>query len=206
MYPSFFGFSLRYIPITKTCCSPLLNHFYTFSTTKDIFHRRSSSGGSCCQSPKVTLLLDREGEGEGRCDPQYYYTLNSKRRLKSCVKHGWCSPYLSTDYIGSGQGGKSMYIHKYSKVRSWETSAISLCSMISVENRAHQDQFAPRSHTMLLLHSGICMNELLDQQNPWSRSTACTIFSCSECWTIWSSKFPSFSFLTKLSQSRPTDL
>lgn len=54
------------------------------------------------------ILLERKGEGQGRHDSQYYYTLNSKTRVKSCVKLGWSSPYLGTGYIGSGQGGKSM--------------------------------------------------------------------------------------------------
>lgn len=36
----------------------------------------------------MTLLLEREGEGEGRHDSQCYYTLNSEKRVKSYGKHG----------------------------------------------------------------------------------------------------------------------
>lgn len=168
MYPSFFGFSLKYIPITKTCCSPQLNEFCTFSATKGIFHGRSSSGGSWCQSPQVTLLLEGEEEGEGRHDSQYYYTLNSKRRVKSCMKLGWCSLYLSTGYTDSGQGGKSMLSTSINILRLDPGRRVWFLDDPWFWWKIHHMRISLPPAATLLLHSGISMNELLDQQNPWS--------------------------------------
>lgn len=59
----------------------------------------------------VTQSDSAAGEGEGRHDSQHYRTVNCKRRVKSCIHekhHGWCSLYLSTGFVGSGQGRKSI--------------------------------------------------------------------------------------------------
>lgn len=142
----------------------------------------------------MTLLLEREGKG--RHDSQYYYTLNSKRRIKS-IKHGWYSPYLGTGYIGSGEGGKSMlsisinilrlgpgrlvqflyylwFWWKIDHIRMSLTPAATPCFFCTV-----------RSAWISCLTNkiqGHVVNE--------SSCIAFATFSCLECWTIWSSKSP----------------
>lgn len=197
MYPSFFGFSLKYIPITKTCGSPLLNQFCTFSSTKGIFHRKNNSGRSWYQSPKVTLLLEREGDEKGRHDSQYCCILNSKRRVKSCIKHGWCSPYLGTGYIGSVQGGKSILSTCINILRLdpgrreqflydpwfwWKIDHI----RISLPPTAIPCFFCTVGSAWMSCLTNKIHGHIVNEGS----CIAFTPFSCLECWTIWSSKSP----------------
>lgn len=197
MYPRFIGFSFKYIPITETCCSPLLNEFGTFSTFKGIFHRRSNSGGSWCQSPQVTLLLERERKREGRHDSQYYYTLNSKRRVKSCVKLGWCSPYPDTGYIGSEQGEKSMLTTYINILRLDPGRRVWLLDDPWLWWKMHHIRLSlpPAATPCFFCTVGSAWMNCLTNKihghgvNEGSFITFAT-FSCLECWTIWSSKSP----------------
>lgn len=150
----------------------------------------------------VTQSDSAAGEGEGRHDSQHYRTVNCKRRVKSCIHekhHGWCSLYLSTGFVGSGQGRKSILSTYISILRldpgRWVRF---LYDLWFPWKRAHiRISLPPAATPYFFCIAGSAWMSCLTKKthghrvNEGSCIALCHLFLlCLECWTIQNNKSP----------------